>query len=122
MNATAFGKTAELINTMPKGAQIFIKGKISTDQWVSKTGEKKQATQMTIDTFQFVDKKEIGSQYDNVDRQGQHNVAGGMNRPTDEQRHNSTPTPELPVVDVDEEEIPFGYIGLSEGGYYEHLI
>ena len=32
MEGTAFGKTAELIATMPKGSQIFVEGKLSTDQ------------------------------------------------------------------------------------------
>ena len=57
VNATAFGKTAELISNMPKGAQIFVEGKLSTDEWMDQQGAKKSKTVLTIDRFEFVDPK-----------------------------------------------------------------
>jgi len=104
LNGTAFGKTAELISTMPKGSQIFIVGKISTDEWTAQDGTKKTKTALTIDRFQFVDKRS-DTYNDNVDRPDRHNVAGAINRPTEGMKAEAGTA--LPEIDIDEGDIPF---------------
>ena len=107
MNGTAFGKTAQLIATMPKGSQIFVEGKLSTDSWIAKDGSKKTKTALTIERFQFVDKRS-DIHNDNVDRPQQHNVAGALNRPTQEQvaTVQGNQGQDIPVM-IDSSDIPF---------------
>jgi len=61
LDATAFGKPAEIINQYAgeKGTQIFLSGKLQTDTW-DKDGVKQYKTKMTIESFDFVSKPKDG--------------------------------------------------------------
>lgn len=57
LNCTAFGKTAETINTyFKKGSAIFVTGSIQTDNWTGKDGVKKYKTGIMVSSFKFVEK------------------------------------------------------------------
>jgi len=58
LDATAFGKPAEIINQYAgsKGTQIFLTGKLQTDSW-EKEGVKQYKTSMVIESFDFVNNK-----------------------------------------------------------------
>ena len=106
MNATAWRKTAELLATVPKGARVLVKGKLSTDSY-EKEGIKKQSTLLTVESFEFVEKRS-DVHNDNVDRDYKHNVAGAIGRPTrDQEMATDAIHGVVPGVDVDMEEIPF---------------
>jgi len=55
IDATAFGKPAEIINQYAgtKGTQIFLTGKLQTESW-EKDGQRQSKTTMVIDGFDFV--------------------------------------------------------------------
>jgi single-strand DNA-binding protein len=56
-NCVAFGRTADAINSyMTKGSKIALTGKIKTDTY-EKNGEKRYATKIIVDNFEFVDSK-----------------------------------------------------------------
>lgn len=57
IDATSFGKQAEIINQYAgsKGTQIFVSGKLQTEQW-EKDGQKFSKNTMIIESFDFVSK------------------------------------------------------------------
>ena len=67
LEASIFGKAAEVLNTYAgsKGTQIFLTGKLKTEQW-EKDGQKHSKVVMMIEDFQF-----IGSKDDNKPAQPQ---------------------------------------------------
>lgn len=57
-NCVAWGKTAELIgNTLKKGSRILVTGRVQFRSYES-NGEKKYITEVIINKFEYLDKKE----------------------------------------------------------------
>ncbi len=57
----AFGKRAETIaKYLRKGSKIFVEGEMRTRKWQDKDGQDKWTTEVRIDNFEFLDKKEAG--------------------------------------------------------------
>lgn len=57
-NCVAWDKTAELIKQyFFKGSQIVVTGRLETRKWQNEQGENRYATEIRVDTFEFVDKK-----------------------------------------------------------------
>jgi len=59
IDATVFGKQAEIISQYAgeKGTQIFISGKLQTEQWTDQqSGEKRSKISMIVEGFDFVSK------------------------------------------------------------------
>lgn len=56
LDATVFGKPAEIINQYAgtKGTQIYLSGKLQTEQWQDQQGQKKSKVSMTVEGFDFV--------------------------------------------------------------------
>ena len=55
---TAWGKTAENINTyLKKGDPIFVEGRIKQEEYEDKEGKKQSKTKVTVDFMQFVGRK-----------------------------------------------------------------
>lgn len=104
IDGTVFGKAAELINQYAgtKGTQIFLTGKLKTDQW-EKDGQKYSKTVMIVEDFQFIDHKKDSER-------SQQSDPSNYNQPkhTDYQ-----PRPQMPqatsggLYDDMSEEIPF---------------
>lgn len=61
LEASIFGKVAEVLNTYAgsKGTQIFLAGKLKTEQW-EKDGQKHSKVVMMIEDFQFLGSKQDG--------------------------------------------------------------
>ena len=58
-NCTAFGKTAEIIaENLHKGAPILINGHLQTGSYDHKDGHKVYTTDVIVDRFEFIGKKE----------------------------------------------------------------
>lgn len=56
---TVWGKQAEIIEKyFRKGSQILLEGRIQTRQWEDKDGGKRYTTEIVLDKFEFVDKKD----------------------------------------------------------------
>jgi single-strand DNA-binding protein len=111
-DVTAFGKTAENINKFfHKGSRILIDGKLNHETWKSQDGSNRSKVSIKLENFDFIDRKADNPQYNNNDT---------AQKPP-QQTAQSVPGTQIPLEIMDDE-IPFGYIGLSEGGYYAHLI
>jgi len=63
LEASVFGKISEILNQYAgsKGAQIFLTGKLKTEQW-EKDGQKHSKIVMMIEDFQFVEKRDAQPQ------------------------------------------------------------
>ena len=54
VNAVAFGKVGEIIaQYIQKGQLIYIQGRLKTDSWENKDGEKRSATKVIIENMQM---------------------------------------------------------------------
>ena len=64
IDATCFGKQAEILNSYAntKGTQIFIVGKLQTEEWVDQNQQKRSKISMIIESFDFVSNKQQGQQ------------------------------------------------------------
>ena len=61
-NCTAFGKTAENIaKYFHKGDRILIGGRVQNDTYTNKEGKKVTTTQIIVDEFDFIEKKDEAS-------------------------------------------------------------
>lgn len=57
-NCVAWGKTAELMgNTLKKGARILLSGRVQIRNYES-NGERKYITEVIVNKFEYLDKKE----------------------------------------------------------------
>jgi len=94
IDATVFGKQAEIINEWAgtKGTQIFLSGKLQTEQWVDQqSGEKRSKISMIVEGFDFVSKPKDSGDNDRSQNRG-------ANAPVSYERApmpNSNEVPEL---------------------------
>jgi single-strand DNA-binding protein len=77
INCTAFLKTAENIaNNFKKGNQIAIEGRLQVRNYQAQDGTKKYITEVVVNEFQFLDKKDGNNQPHNDVPQGTNNDTG----------------------------------------------
>ncbi|MDD3443187.1 MAG: single-stranded DNA-binding protein [Sulfurimonas denitrificans] len=113
LEASVFGKVAELLSTYAgtKGTQIFLTGKLKTEQWEA-NGQKHSKTVMMIEDFQF-----LGSSQSNngqAPQQGGYNGNQYQTPQSNQTNHTAYREPpkqmpdknSLPEIDIDSE-IPF---------------
>jgi single-strand DNA-binding protein len=104
VDATAFGKPAEILNQYAgeKGTQIFLTGKLQTDTW-EKEGVKQYKMKMIIESFDFVSKPKDGEQKPYTPPQAEYTKHTDYKpEPRQEMPKNT-----LPEIDINEDEIPF---------------
>lgn len=117
LDATAFGKPAEIINQYAgtKGTQMFLSGKLQTESWQDKQGNNRSKTTMIIEAFEFVGgKKEAQHNTAPQPQQYQNTQAQGMQQYVPPQQpqvvHENVPQdvhPNQQSFDVDDNSIPF---------------
>lgn len=55
VNVTAFGKLAEICGQyLTKGSQVFISGRLQTDSWEDKQGQKRYTTKVIAERMQML--------------------------------------------------------------------
>ena len=87
---TLFGKQAEIFNQyLKKGSKVLIEGRLSLDQWVDQSGQKKSKHKIVVESFKMLDIKPAGNQTSHVSNQ------------------STTKQTMPPEIDVDDDEIPF---------------
>lgn len=60
-NVDLWGKTAEnLAEYLSKGKQVYVEGKLATDEWTDKDGNKRKATKVRADRVVLLGKAESG--------------------------------------------------------------
>jgi single-strand DNA-binding protein len=95
LEASIFGKASEILSQYAgtKGTQIFLTGKLKTEQW-EKDGQKHSKIVMAIEDFQFISSNSKHGQEDNEK----------ASRP---QQQIKMPENTLPEIDIDEQSLPF---------------
>lgn len=59
INSVAWGKTAEIIgNSVHKGHRILTEGRLQIRPYTDKNGAKRYATEVVVDRFEFVERKQ----------------------------------------------------------------
>jgi single-strand DNA-binding protein len=103
IDATAFGKTAEFLNNVSKGQRVFVTGRLQTGEWQDQTGQKRSKTTMTIESFEYVEKREDGQRGQQDPQYEQQYVLAGSTHDAGRGMPQNT----LPEIEVNEDEIPF---------------
>ncbi|MCW8932187.1 MAG: single-stranded DNA-binding protein [Gammaproteobacteria bacterium] len=117
LEASVFGKVAELLSTYAgtKGTQIFLTGKLKTEQWEA-NGQKHSKVVMMIEDFQF-----LGSNQSNNGQTNQAPQQGGYNGnqyqapQSNQTNHTAYREPPkqmpdrnaIPEIDIYESDVPF---------------
>lgn len=137
IDITFFGRSAEVANQyLRRGSKILVEGRLNFDQWVAQDGSKRSKHSVIVETMQMLDSKADsaaqGGGYDAPAQQqnsqgaastqsqqsyaqpkqqqayGQQNSYGNaqQQQPQSQQRQEM-PQHNIPVIDIDEDEIPF---------------
>lgn len=84
-----------------KGSQLYVEGKIRTQEWTDQNGVKRYTTEIQADTFNFLGKKSDSSDSSNAN-QGQRNEPTATSAPVN--KPGSTP---FSGQDDDVDDLPF---------------
>lgn len=120
VDLTFFGRSAEVANQyLQKGSKILIDGRLNFEQWTSEDGTKRSKHSVIVETMKMVESKSaLESKANNAheyNQQSQPYVAPepsykniqGQEISKQEFQSQRTPAEQIPVIDIDEDEIPF---------------
>ena len=132
VDITFFGRSAEVANQyLRKGSKILVEGRLNFEQWVDQNGQKRSKHSVVVESMQMLDTKgdttnapqrdstTRGPNYDGNDRYDEHQQQPTQSRTYDnkpEMVHENVPaanahsmpsSDSVPVIDIDEDEIPF---------------
>ncbi len=133
VDITFFGRSAEVANQyLRKGSKILVEGRLTLEQWVDQNGQKRSKHSVTVETMQMLDSKgdnsgaggyvggDIDQDYTQPQSYSQPAQAyGGSSapqqkyaepsrpQPSAQPTRKAMPEPNIPVIDIDEDEIPF---------------
>lgn len=97
IDAVAFGKSGKAIFDYAgqKGNQIYLAGKLQTEQWQDQQGQNRSKISMVVEGFEFVS----GNKQDNQTQQS--------NSYQPQQQQYQQPAQNIPELDIDDDKIPF---------------
>ena len=122
VDITFFGRSAEVANQyLRKGSKILVEGRLTLEQWVDQNGQKRSKHSVTVETMQMLDSKvdNSGGGYNNApsdDESDYGQPQQSYSQPSQPYSAPKTvaaparkamPEPNIPVIDIDEDEIPF---------------
>jgi single-strand DNA-binding protein len=129
VDITFFGRSAEVANQyLRKGSKILVEGRLTLEQWVDQNGQKRSKHSVTVETMQMLDSKggdNGGGSFSNNDFDQDYAQPQSYSQPADsfagastqkysepsrqpvQQPRKAMPEPTIPVIDIDEDEIPF---------------
>ena len=120
VDITFFARSAEVANQyLKKGSKILVEGRLNFDQWVDQNGQKRSKHSVVVETMQMLDGKndnQGGGNYDAAppsQPQQQQQQSQSYQAPSQQQQSYQQParqmpsSNEVPVIDIDEDEIPF---------------
>lgn len=124
IDVNLFGRTAEVANQyLKKGSSVLIEGRLVLESWTDNTGQKRSKHSITAENMQMLGSRNEGGNYGNGggngsyggyqnDNYGESTHYNNYGNPQNTQQP-SAPKPqkakenEIPVIDIDDEEIPF---------------
>ncbi len=117
VDLTFFGRTAEIANQyLRKGSKVLVDGRLKLDQWTAQDGSKRSKHSVTVENLQM-----LGSRDDAAAPMGESSYAqqgsSTYDAPAQQSSYSQSapsapastpdPTPNIPEIDIDEDEIPF---------------
>jgi len=104
VDLTFFGRTAEIANQyLRKGSKVLVDGRLKLDQWVAQDGTKRSKHSVTVENLQMLGSKDDNQQ----DAPQQPNQPQSQSSQPTQNAHASQPSPQVPEIDIDSDEIPF---------------
>ena len=122
IDGICFGKTAEILSQYAgsKGTQIYLSGKLQTENWQDNNGQKRSKISMTIEGFDFVSNKNQSNNQQQQSCQPQQQQSYQAPAPTyqnaqkqqiTQQQYQQNQQQQMPmqppVIDIDEDGVPF---------------
>lgn len=127
VDITFFARSAEIANQyLRKGSKILVEGRLNFDQWVDQSGQKRSKHSVVVETMQMLDSKndnqgsnDYQPQPAGYQQQGGYQQQNYQQRPQSYQQPSNTQqqaysqskqmpnSNSVPVIDIDEDEIPF---------------
>ncbi len=120
IDITFFGRTAEIANQyLKRGSKVLVEGRLKFDQWSDQMGQKRSKHSVVVETLQMLDPR-TAMQGQGVPNQPQDQGFGGgysqpphqptqqnFNAPKQTTDKSMPDEPELPSIDLNDDEIPF---------------
>ncbi len=130
VDITFFGRSAEVANQyLRKGSKILVEGRLNFEQWVDQNGQKRSKHSVTVETMQMLDSRSDSQNSMNAPANDA-NQGGGYvppqqgqqqsyqqpqqsyqqpsyNQQAQNQSREMPSSNSVPVIDIDEDEIPF---------------
>jgi len=114
IDITFFGRTAEVANQyLRKGSKVLVEGRLILEQWVAQDGTKRSRHSVTVETMQMLDSRGDNQSGGYNQQGGGYNQPNSYNQPPaqsapQQPAQQSAPIePNIPEIDIDEDEIPF---------------
>ncbi len=128
VDITFFARSAEIANQyLRKGSKILVEGRLNFEQWADQNGQKRSKHSVTVETMQMLDSK--GDNQGGGQAPAQNGVQSYNQPPQQQQQQSYQPqqqqqqqsyqqnanaqsrqmpsSNDVPVIDIDEDEIPF---------------
>ena len=111
IDVNLFGRTAEVANQyLKKGSQILIEGRLILESWTDSTGQKRNRHTVTAESMQMLGgRASTGDGYNNsqVENYNDGYAGGSYSNNVNSPQKQQTKESEIPVIDINDEEIPF---------------
>jgi len=109
IDLTLFGRTAEIANQyLRKGRQVLVDGRLSLDQWTAQDGSKRSKHAVIVENLQMLG-RDPGATSDGPATHSQNQPYDKTPTPAaqPQQSGQTQATPDIPTIDINEDEIPF---------------
>jgi single-strand DNA-binding protein len=109
LDFNVFGKSAEILNQyVKKGSKVMLEGRLVLESWTAQDGTSRNRHSLRVEEFKFLDSKNDSGTSSNTEYQPKQ--VEQYNKPSynnTQQGGTREPEYQVPVIDIDDEEIPF---------------
>ena len=125
VDLTLFGRTAEIAHQyLRKGRSVLVDGRLTLEQWTAQDGSKRSKHSVTVENLQMLGGRDEGAPGEGgygqntygapSQSQGGYGAQSGYDAPaapssapSQPASSQAAPEPEIPEIDINEDEIPF---------------
>ena len=100
VDCSVFGRSAEVCNQfLSKGSKVLIEGRLQFEQWQDNNGQKRSKHKISVESFEFLDKKGADQAGAYSSQNNQENTNRSSGRASGPENHNN--------IDIQDDDIPF---------------
>jgi single-strand DNA-binding protein len=110
LDFNVFGKSAEILNQyVKKGSKVMLEGRLVLESWTAQDGTSRNRHSLRVEEFKFLDSKSNDNSNSGNEYQPRQIEQPSYNKPSYNSQQGGTREPEyqVPVIDIDDDEIPF---------------